>query len=305
MTTAAKSSPVRELKLSPDTKLGVLRLRVTAIDRALSIWRDMVGLHVIEANNQVAKLGIGDKVMIELSATASGPVPQRSLGLYHIAIHVPARKELARAVARQMKAGVRTSPTDHLVSEATYLWDMDGNGIEMTFETPERGSYITQDDGIEIKTRDGSAHSGREAIDLEDLFSELSADDDLMAPLPEGTRLGHVHVHVRDLFESMDFYADVLGFRRQILSTAFGMGDVRTNYEPHILAFNIWSGPNAVQPPANASGLTDFELVLANQDDLDGLMSRLDEAEHSFERPGNQAIALTDPSGNPMQIRVG
>ncbi len=295
----------RQLLLSPDTRVGILKLRVTAIDRALDIWRDMVGLAVIEQSANSVTLGVGDQPMIELTASASGPVPPRSLGLYHIAIHVPARKELARAIARQMRAGVRTLPTDHLVSEATYLWDHDGNGIELTFETPERGSYIAQDDGIEIKTKDGSAHSGREPIDLDDLFGELKPDDDLTASLPEGTRLGHVHVHVRDLFESMDFYADVLGFQRQILSTGFGMGDVRTNYEPHILAFNVWSGPNATLPPSDKAGLTQFELLLANQTDLDGITARLDAAGHSFERSGNQSISLADPSGNPMLIRVG
>lgn len=295
----------RELLLSPDTRVGVLKLRVTAIDRALAIWRDMVGLSVIDQSDDSVMLGVGGQGMIELTASATGPVPPRSLGLYHIAIHVPARKELARAVARQMQAGVRTLPTDHLVSEATYLWDLDGNGIEMTFETPERGSYIAQDDGIEFKTEDGSSHSGREPIDLDDLFSELAPDDDLSAPLPAGTRLGHVHVHVRDLFESMDFYADVLGFQRQILSTGFGMGDVRTSYEPHILAFNVWSGPNATLPPSDRAGLTQFELLLADQADLDGITTRLDAAGHAFERSGNQSITLADPSGNPMLIRVG
>lgn len=304
MTSLAKLPPTRELKLSTDTKIGVLRLRVTAIDRALSIWRDMVGLHVVEADEKIARLGIGSKVLIELEATATGPVPQRSLGLYHIAIHVPERKELARAVARQMKVGVRTLPTDHLVSEATYLWDLDGNGIELTFETPERGSYIALDDGIEIKTKDGSTHSGREPIDLEDLFAELGPDDDLMAPLPEGTRLGHVHVHVHDLFESMDFYADVLGFQRQILSTDFGMGDVRTNYEPHILAFNVWSGPSATLPPQDRAGLDRFEIVLANAGDLDGITARLEAAGHDYQRLESSGIALADPSGNPFTILV-
>lgn len=295
----------RRLQVAPETRIGVLKLRVTNLDNALAIWRDMVGLHLIEQAEDKLVMGVGTKPMIELTASATSPVPPRSLGLYHVAIHVPRRKELARAVARQLKSGVRTLPTDHLVSEATYLWDMDGNGIELTFETPERGTYTALDDGIEIETKDGSSHSGREPIDLDDLFSELTTDDDLMAPLPEGTRLGHIHVHVRDLYESMEFYADVLGFQRQILSTDFGMGDVRTNYEPHILAFNIWSGATASQSPADSAGLTEFEVVLTNPADLDNITGRLEKVSHAFERLSNQAIALTDPSGNPMHIRVG
>ena len=214
-------------------------------------------------------------------------------------------KELARAIARQMRAGVRTLPTDHLVSEATYLWDLDGNGIELTFETPTRGSFVNLEGNITMTTAEGKFHSGREPIDLDDMFAELAPDDDLMTALPEGTRLGHIHLHVRDLNRSMRFYADTIGFQRQILSTDYGMGDVRTNHEPHILAFNIWSGANAVQPPAASAGLTDFEIVLTNQADLDGITERLEAAGHSFERLSNQAISLTDPSGNPMHIRAG
>lgn len=302
--TETLSRPERILKISPLTHVGVLKLRVTEIKRALTIWRDMIGLHVVQADDRMARLGIGQKVMIELYATADMPVPAKSLGLYHIAIHVPARKELARAIARQLKAGIRTLPTDHLVSEATYLWDLDGNGIELTFETPERGTYLSLEDGIEIETVDGKPHSGREPIDLEAMFAELSPDDDLMAPLPEGTRVGHIHLHVRDLFESMQFYAGIIGLQRQILSTRFGMGDVRTNFEPHVLAFNIWSGPNAQQAPENAAGLTEFELILAEMADLESIVERLDQAGHAYQPITTNAIALKDPSGNPMRLLV-
>lgn len=302
--TDTMTAPERVLKISPATRLGLLKLRVSSIERALAIWRDMVGLTAIEQSANAAVLGVGTNAMIELTASATAKLPLRSLGLYHIAIHVPERKELARAIARQMRAGVRTSPTDHLVSEATYLWDLDGNGIEITFETPERGSFVNLEGGLAMTTAEGKPHSGREPIDLDDMFSELSPDDDLMAPLPEGTRLGHIHLHVRDLDQSMRFYADIIGFQRQIMSTDFGMGDVRTNHEPHILAFNIWSGPNAAQPPVDAAGLTDFEIVLTNQADLDGITSRLEQAEHSFERLSYQAIGLKDPSDNVLNIRV-
>jgi len=293
----------RTLVLSSRTRLGLVRLRVSAIDRALSIWRDMVGLHVLDADADFALLGIDGTPMIELSAGADGPAPRMSLGLYHIAIHVPARKELARAIARQIRAGVRTAPTDHLVSEATYLWDVDGNGIELTFETPARGSYQGNETDITFVTAEGRPHSGVEPIDLDDIMRELSPDDDLTAPLPAGTRLGHIHLHVGDLETSMRFWADTIGFQRQILSTRFGMGDVRTSYEPHIVAFNIWSGPNAAHPPASKAGLTDFEFVLENRADLDGIVDRLDAAEHAYDRVG-ETVGLADPSGNRFRLTV-
>lgn len=292
------------LVIAPETKVGALHLRITSVERALPIWRDMVGLHVLSQTAGELVLGIGDEPLVYLHANADRPVRPKSLGLYHIAIHVPQRKELARAVLRQLRAGVRTSPTDHLVSEATYLWDLDGNGIEMTFETPERGFVAYTEGSMQMVTADGKPHSGLEAIELDGLFAELSESDDLMQKLPEGTRLGHIHVHVSDLDESMRFYADTIGFQRQILSPRYGMGDVKTTFEPHVLAFNVWSGPHATQTDESHAGLDHFELVVPNSGELDALAGRLETHNVPFDREGNGALSMKDPSGNALIVRV-
>ncbi|MCB9993331.1 MAG: VOC family protein [Hyphomicrobiaceae bacterium] len=292
------------LLIAPETRVGALHLRITSVERALPIWRDMIGLHVIDQTQSELVLGIGDQPLVHLHAGAERAVRPKSLGLYHIAIHVPARKEIARAVLRQLRAGVRTSPTDHLVSEATYLWDLDGNGIEMTFETPERGFIAYTEGSMQMVTADGKPHSGLEAIELDGLFAELSPDDDLMQPLPVGTRLGHIHVHVSDLEQSMRFYADTIGFQRQILSPRYGMGDVKTTFEPHILAFNVWSGPMAAQTDKSHAGLDHFELVVPNSGELDQLAGRLDAHQVPFAREGNGALLMKDPSANALKVRV-
>src|SRR5690606_11324617 len=113
------------------------------------------------------------------------------------------------------------SPTDHLVSETTYLEDPDGNGIELTLETPHRGSFrSTPDGGFQAVTSDGEVRSGRDPVDLESLFAELSAGDDIAAPLATH-RVHHVHLHVADLEREAAFYRDLIGFRQQMHVPAF------------------------------------------------------------------------------------
>src|SRR5690606_24920929 len=132
--TNVRSKPVLPLT----TTLGPVHIAVTAPAEALAIWQDGVGLARIEQQRHALVRGAGGKPLIVLETGATGPVVQRTIGLYHVAIHVPARVDLAQMAVRALQRNVRISPTDHLVSEAIYLWDFDGNGIEITFETPWR-----------------------------------------------------------------------------------------------------------------------------------------------------------------------
>lgn len=294
-------NPIASPVLVPlETRLGVVHLAVTDAQRALSIWRDVVGLNVIDQSATEITLGAGGKPLVILYPGARAQVAPNTIGLYHLAIHVPTRRDFARTLNRAMAARVRISPTDHLVSEALYLWDLDGNGIEITFETPWRGDFV-QNDNLLAVTKDGQPHSGREPIDVPGLLAELEGDPTPFAPMADGTRIGHVHVHVNDLDAAMEFYRDQLGFAGQLLSRRYGMGDVYLNYAPHILAFNIWAGANAHLPPEGLAGLKWFEIVLPDEKALDAMRQRLtrngsaiSEIEGGFE--------TTDPSGNRVQI---
>ena len=162
---------VRSAPLLPlTTRLGPVRIAVTDRERALSIWRDVVGLELLADTPEVLNLGAGGKVLIELALGADRPVVPNTTGLYHVAIHVPTRADLAQFVVRALQRRVRIAPTDHLVSEAVYLWDADGNGIEITFETPWRGTLGDPESGSYAITADGKPHSGREPIDVDALL---------------------------------------------------------------------------------------------------------------------------------------
>lgn len=299
---------VRTAPLLPlTTRLGEVRIAVTDRDRALAIWRDVVGLELIEEAPTELRLGAGGKVLIVVEPGAKGPSVPNTIGLYHVAIHVPKRSDLAQFVVRALQRRVRISPTDHLVSEAVYAWDADGNGIEMTFETPWRGSLSDPETGdyTYAKLVDGTPHSGREPIDLDDLLGELGEQPVLEPTLPAGTRIGHVHVHVNDLEQSMRFYRDGLGFAGIFIIRSFGMGDVGLDYMPHTVAFNIWSGgPKAKLPPAGMAGLRWFTVVVPDSATLAGVRERLTRQRSAVTEVAG-GFEVADPSGNRVKVIVG
>lgn len=296
---------VRSLPILPlTTKLGPVHLAVTERAKALAIWQDVVGLDLLEEQGNALVMGAGGVPLIVLETGATRPVVPRTIGLYHVAIHVPARADLAQMAVRALQRNLRISPTDHLVSEAIYLWDLDGNGIEITFETPWRGTLGDPDKGQTYAvTTQGKPHSGREPIDLDGLLGELGTNPVLAPRMPAGTRIGHVHVHVGDLHRAMDFYRDVLGFAGFLLIESFGMGDVGLDYMPHTLAFNIWSGPNAALPPAGAAGLRWFTITLIDGESFAALQERLRTAGAPLEIVGN-ALETADPFGNRIRLEL-
>lgn len=294
---AVRSAP----KLPLTTTLGPVRLAVTDRDRALAIWRDVVGLDVLDDDAESISLGVDGKVLIVLEPGSRQPVVQNTTGLYHVAIHVPTRADLAQLLVRALQRRVRVSPTDHLVSEAIYLWDLDGNGIEITFETPWRGRLGEAEEGFYVRTNDGSPHSGREAIDVDDLLGELGENPVIEQRMPAGTRIGHVHVHVNDLDASLRFYRDGLGFGGLFIMRKFGMGDVGLDYMPHTIAFNIWSGPDATQGPDDAAGLRWFTVNLPDGQTLEQVRERLDALGVEVTE-AEDGLRVRDPSGNLVRI---
>jgi catechol 2,3-dioxygenase len=285
------------------TRFGPVRLAVTDREKALAIWHDVVGLERIAESPAELTLGAGGKPLVVLELRATAPVVARALGLYHVAIHVPARADLAQMAVRALQRGVRIAPTDHLVSEAIYLWDLDGNGIEITFETPWRGTLGDPEQGAYAVTADGKAHSGREPIDLEGLLAELGEKPVLQPLMPAGSRIGHVHLHVRDLEEAMRFYRDGLGYGGLFIIRSFGMGDVGLGYVPHAFAFNIWAGPNASQPPVGVAGFRWAEVIVPDAQTLGEVRARLNALGAPVETI-ERGLETADPSGNRIRVTV-
>ena len=301
--TALKPAPKNEVASAPlvpqGTGLGLVSISVSDRQAALAIWRDTVGLELLSETPTTLHLGAGGRELITLTLDAKRPAMRGTAGLYHVAIHVPSRPDLAAFLARAISKRVEVSPTDHLVSEAIYLWDRDGNGIEITFETPWRGRLEISELGYAVTT-DGQPHSGREPIDVDELMGELFKAKN-RETMPAGTRIGHVHLHVGDIGLAMNFWRDVVGFGGQMLSNRFGMGDVTVGYQPHILAFNIWNGRNVAQPPEGIAGLNHFTILMPDKASADEMARRLKAASAPV-GPVKGGYASADPWGNRFLV---
>ncbi len=167
---------------------GAVHLDVTDLPRALAFWRDLLGLTQLQGEaDGVARLGAGGRELIVLHAGAERPPQRGHSGLYHVALHLPDAREFARVIARLAAARYPQAPTDHIFSQATYLDDPDGIGLELTLETPERVAEM-EVRGAEFRIVDTEGRLRRpvEALDTEAVFSHLEEDADLRPAAPGG-----------------------------------------------------------------------------------------------------------------------
>jgi catechol 2,3-dioxygenase len=229
-------------------------------------------------------------------------VPHRT-GLYHLALVLPNRRELARVIARMITLRVPNSPTDHVMTKSDYLWDPDGNGIEIYAESPEDGTWTMSGSSFGAIDKAGRPRSGRDPIDLEELFTELTLEDRLDAPLPAETRMGHVHLHVRDVDEALGFYHELIGFDIMGLAPSIGAAFISAGGYHHHLGLNTWAGRGAPPMPAGTAGLRRFTIELPTQPDLDEVVARLLGAGVDVEQKPD-GFHTQDPSGNQVQLQV-
>jgi len=247
--------------------IGRVALRVADLARVRTYYERAIGLRALSETS----LGVDGTPLIELvDDPAAPPAPPGSTGLFHLALLVPDRPSLARAVQRVVGAGERfTGASDHFVSEALYLRDPEGNGIEIYADRP-RSQWEYEPSG-EIRM-------GTVALDLDGVMAELPGGDD--PGMPDGTVVGHVHLHVADLGAAEAFYAGRLGLDVMVRGYPGALFLARGGYHHHI-GLNTWQGEGAPPPPPGSRGLVDFELVLPDAE------------------PG----PLEDPSGNRLHVR--
>jgi catechol 2,3-dioxygenase len=294
-----------EKKVAPSiaaqTGVGAVHIGVTDGDRALRFYRDYVGLTPLASDEATLRMGAGNRELVVLHPGAERPVVQRTSGLYHLAILVPDRKELARVVARLGTLGWDQYPTDHVMTKANYLWDPDGNGIEIYTESPEDGTMGFANGTFVAYDKDGRPRSGRDPIDMTELFSHLAENDSIEAPMPDATKMGHVHLHVADVDEALGFYHDLVGF--DVIGHIPSVGFVSAGGYHHHLGLNEWAGRGARPAPPGSAGLRHFTIELPTGRDLDSVVGRLEHAGVSVSESGD-GFSATDPSANKVHFKV-
>lgn len=287
--------------IAAKTGVGAVEIGVTDADRARRFYRDYVGLMELPSEGAPIRMGVPGRELVVLHPDAERRVVPRTSGLYHLAILVPDRRELARVIARLANLRWDQYPTDHVMTKANYLWDPDGNGIEIYTESPEDGTMGMVNGTFGAWDKDGRPRSGRDPIDLEELFSHLGDADRLDAQMPDSTKMGHVHLHVADVDEALRFYHDLVGF--DVMGHVRGMGFVSAGGYHHHLGLNEWAGRGAPPAPPGSAGLRRYTVELPTQRDLDDVINRLEHGDVAVVEEGD-GFAAVDPSANRVLFRV-
>jgi catechol 2,3-dioxygenase len=278
-------------ELPADTRLGAIRLRAGDAGLLRDFYERVIGLRGRAASNGVTALGAGGVPLVELVSAPDAPArPPATTGLFHLALLVPTRADLSRALRRVFEAGWHLSgASDHLVSEALYLSDPEGNGIELYRDRP-REEWPRQGDEVAMATL---------PLDLESLLAEPGGDADAPA-MPEGTVLGHVHLQVSDLDAASAFWVGALGL--DVMASLYpGALFVSAGGYHHHVGLNTWGGVGAPRPPAGARGLDRFELVLPDTPSETAARDRLAAVGEVRDEDGEALVE--DPSGNAVLVR--
>jgi catechol 2,3-dioxygenase len=277
----------------PVTFVSQVNIKVQSLERSLAFYQEVIGFKVYEKTDKSAKLTADGKTVLLSLEQPSDVVPKRgrTTGLYHFALLLPDRVDLAKILKHFLQTGYPLQgASDHLVSEALYLADPDGNGIEIYTDRPA-SKWEWNDQHVVMAT---------EALDAENLLAEGMEQN--WNGLPAGTVMGHIHLHVAELVKTEEFYTKGLGFEvvsrygPQALFISSG------KYHHHI-GLNTWNGVGAPTPPANSVGLDSFSLVLPDETSLKETVARLKEIGAEVSEENGMSITV-DPSGNRIKLET-
>jgi catechol 2,3-dioxygenase len=280
-------------RIHPDTDLGYVSLTVTEQARSIDFYERSLGFQVQDRDNGTACMGAGGNPLLMLNERPGASLIPRRTGLYHFAILTPSRQALAKSLRNLIDSETSIQGgADHLVSEAIYLTDPDGNGIEIYRDRPR----------TDWEFEDGQIKMGTEHLDYQSILAELNGDPAPWTGLDADTRLGHMHMHVSDLAEATDFYDNVIGFDF-LLSYMDTASFLSAGGYHHHIGINTWNGVGAPPPPEDSVGLRYFTIQLPGEEELVMLVERLERAQVSYEAR-DDGIFTRDPSQNGMLFVV-
>ncbi|MGH2591975.1 MAG: VOC family protein [Anaerolineae bacterium] len=301
MTMQTQSLTEPQFAIHPATRLGHVHLTVADLDRQIAFYQNVLGFKLHWREGAAAGLGAGHEDLLRLTEVRGARRVRGTTGLYHFAVLLPSRRELARVLARLFSLRYLNYPTDHVMTKTTYLDDPEGNGIEIYADTPEEGSFAIVNGDFVARDARGAPRSGRDPLDVEALLRELTPGDRLDEPMPESTKIGHVHLRVADVADAVRFYHDLLGFDNQGLSPTMGAGFVSAGSYHHHIGLNTWAGEGAPPPPPDALGLRYFTVVLPNRAELERVVDRVRAAALPAEQTPEGLLVL-DPSQNGVML---
>ncbi|WP_260285578.1 VOC family protein [Peribacillus aracenensis] len=274
----------------PITFVGEVSINVLDLNKAILFYQEIIGLQVLKKNDRLAVLTTDGKTPLLTLEQPADVIPKegRTTGLYHFALLLPSRADLSIFLRHLLQTKYPFGAADHEVSEALYITDPDGNGIEVYTDRPS----------TDWRWAGGEVAMGTDPLDGNDLLEESDGE---WSKLPAGTLMGHIHLHVADLRKTEEFYMQGLGFT--VVNRYGGALFTSTGGYHHHIGLNTWNGVGAPAPKENSVGLNWYTLVFADEDarnkvteQLQGIGAAVTEKEGFF--------AVTDPSGNEIHLVV-
>ncbi|GEL06389.1 VOC family protein [Rummeliibacillus stabekisii] len=277
----------------PTTFVGHVKIKVQNLNRSLQFYKDILGFNILEQTASTAKLITDGKTSFLSLEQPENVIPkqEKTTGLYHFAILLPEQKDLANIVVHLVQNGIRFGSSDHLVSEALYLNDPDGNQIEIYRDRVPS----------EWKWNDNEVDMAVDPLDFDTLLKHATPDQPWNR-MPKDSVMGHVHLHVSELIKTEEFYVKGLGmevvnrFGDQALFLSYG------KYHHH-LGVNTWNGVGIPAPAENSVGLESFTLLFDNDEVRKQAVMNLEKIGAKILEEENQYVTV-DPSGNRIVLAV-
>ena len=280
--------------LPSNTSVGPVSLVVPKVARSLAFYENQLGFQLLSNAEGKATLGTPDgTVLLELIEDPTTVRPsRRAPGLFHFAVLFPSRVALGRTLVHFAETGGRLSGAgDHLVSEALYLDDPDGNGIELYQDRPRETWQFDK----------GMVLMDTLPVDVESLIGEAQKDPSPWTGIPNGTKIGHVHLKVNDIEQAGHFYTDVIGF--DLMATMPQALFVSAGGYHHHLGLNTWMSEGTPPPPPGSSGLNGFVINLPSQEEREEVLERLTAAGFDVDYSGEDPF-VRDPAQNGVWLKV-
>jgi catechol 2,3-dioxygenase len=277
----------------PTTFVGHVKIKVQQLERSLPFYKEILGFDILEQTASTAKLTTDGKTSILSLEQPENVTPKqgRTTGLYHFAILLPEQSDLANIVVHLVNKGIRFGSSDHLVSEALYLHDPDGNEIEIYIDRdPSKWNWNGDEVAMAV-----------DPLNFENLLT-FATPDHPWQKMPAETVMGHIHLHVSELNKTEEFYVKGLGmdvvnrFGAQALFLSYG------KYHHHV-GVNTWNGVGAPAPSDNSVGLESFTLIFDNEETRKQAVTNLKQIGAEVVEKDNHFITF-DPSGNAIELAV-
>ena len=277
----------------PPPHIGRVALAVADIERSIGFYTDVIGLSLLAREGNDAQMGAGTEPLLLLHGQAGLSRVRRATGLYHFALLLPSRADLGDALQHYVAVNAPISGfADHAVSEAIYLTDPDGHGIEIYRDRPREEWAFTN----------GKLRMTTEPIDFEGVIGAATgrAQGGVWRGLPPGTMMGHIHLQVAQIEATERFYIDLIGLDL-IIRYGPSATFLAANGYHHHLGANVWAGAGLPPAPDDAARLLWYEIRQPDAAAIDAIATRLDATGRAYERDA-AGLRVVDPSGIAVRL---